>query len=174
MMIHKLEGSFLINKLRVIHLFEADYNGTIGILFNRKLLYNAEQNHLLNNNQWGCRPHRQAEDTLLLKEMTYNLAKNTKTTLATFDNDATGCFDRVPCTVAMLASRRVGANKSMCQLQADTLQHIQHQLRTAFGLSKNSYSSHDDIEIHGQGQGSRAGPPTWVLFRLSYWIVWNN
>ena len=27
MMIHKLDGSFNINKLHVIHLFEADYNG---------------------------------------------------------------------------------------------------------------------------------------------------
>ena len=101
-MIHNLDGSFDINKLRVIHLFEADYNGTIGILFNRNVLYNAEQKVLLNNNQWGCRPHRQAEDALMLKELTYNLAQSTITTLATFDNDATGCFDRVPCTMAMM------------------------------------------------------------------------
>ena len=103
-MIHKIDGSFLLDKLRVIHIFEADYNGTIGLLFNRQLLYEAEQQNLLNNNQWGCRPHRQAEDALLLKELTYNLANTTKTTLAMFDNDATGCFDRVPCTIAMLAS----------------------------------------------------------------------
>ena len=162
-MIHKLDGSYLINKLQVIHLFEADYNGTIGILFNRKLLYQAERKKLLNNNQWGCRPHRQAEDALMLKELTYNIAHTTKTTLATFDNDATGCFDRVPCTIAMLASRRLGASKNMCRLQADTLQNIQHQLCTAFGLSSSTYNSTDDIEIHGQGQGSRAGPPTWVF-----------
>ena len=87
---------------------------------------------LLNNNQWGCRSNRQAEDALLLKELTYNLANITKTTLATFDNDVTGCFDHVPCTAEMLASRQLGANKTMCQLQADTLQHIQHQLPTAF------------------------------------------
>ena len=163
MMIHKLEGSFLLNKLRVIHLFEADYNGIIGILFNRKVLYRAEQHQLLNNNQWGCRPHRQAEDALMLKELSYNLANLTKTTLATFDNDATGCFDRVPCSIAMLASQRLGANKNMCRMQADTLRHIQHQLRTAFGLSKLTYTSSDNMEIHGQGQGSRAGPPTWVF-----------
>ena len=163
MMIHKLEGSFLLDKLRVIHIFEADYNGSIGLLFNRQLLYAAEQQNLLNNNQWGCRPHRQAEDALLLKELTYNLAVTTKTTLATFDNDATGCFDRVPCTVAMLASRRLGATKNMCQMQADTLEYIQHQLKTAFGLSKDTYHSTQHLEIHGQGQGSRAGPPTWVF-----------
>ena len=156
-------GSFLLDKLRVIHIFEADYNGTIGLLFNRQLLYEAEQQNLLNNNQWGCRPHRQAEDALLLKELTYNLANTTKTTLATFDNDATGCFDRVPCTIAMLASRRLGANKNMCRMQADTLKHVHHQLRTAFGLSNKTYHSTDSIEIHGQGQGSRAGPPTWVF-----------
>ena len=91
-MIHKLEGSYLLNKLRVIHLFEDDYNGTIRLLFNQKLLYNTEYHNLLNNNQWGCRPHRQAEDALMLKELSYNLAKNTKTTLATFDNDATRCI----------------------------------------------------------------------------------
>ena len=162
-MIQKLEGSYLLNKLRVIHLFEADYNGTIGLLFNRKLLYNAEYNNLLNNNQWGCRPHRQAEDALMLKELSYNLTKNTKTTLATLDNDATGCFDRVPCTVAMLARRQLGANKNLCRLQANTLEHIQHSLRTAFGVSKQSYTSLPELEIHGQGQGSRAGPPTWFF-----------
>ena len=82
-MIHKVQGSFFLNKLRVIHLFEADYNGTIGILFNRKLLYHAERQSLLNNNQWGSRPHRQTEDALLLKELTYDLALATKTSLAT-------------------------------------------------------------------------------------------
>ena len=162
-MVHKLEGSFLLDKLRVIHLFEADYNGTIGLLFNRKLLYNAEIHNVLNNNQWGTRPHRQAEDVLMLKELSYNLASTTRTTLATFDNDATGCFDRVPCSIAMLASRRLGATKEMCRLQADTLKNIQHSLRTAFGPSIHSYTSTDSIEIHGQGQGSRAGPPTWVF-----------
>ena len=135
-MIHKLEGSYLLDKLHVIHLFEANYSRTIGLLFNQKLLYNAERNNLLNNNQWGCRPHRQAKDALMLTELSYNLAKNTKTTLATFDNDATGCFDRVPCTIAMLASRRLGASKNLCRLQADTLAHIQHSLRTAFAVSK--------------------------------------
>ena len=165
MMIHKQEGSYLLNKLRVIHLFEADYNGVIGILFNRKLLYHAEQQQLLNDNQWGCRPHRQAEDALMLKELTYNMTQMTKTTLATFDNDATGCFDRVPCSIAMLTSRRLGAAKQPCQLQADTLKHVRHQLCTAFGISEKAYESNDSFEIHGQGQGSRAGPPTWV-FRI--------
>ena len=163
MMIHKLDGPFLMNKLRVIHLFEADYNGTIGILFNRKILYHAEEKGLLNNNQCGCQPHRQAEDALIFKELTYNLSHLTKTTLATFDNDATGCFDRVPCTITMLASCRLGADINLCRMQADTLQNVQHQLQTAFGLSKATYTSNDTTEIHGQGQGSRAGPPTWVF-----------
>ena len=48
-------------------------------------------------------------------------------------------------------------------MQANTLSHIRHSLRTAFGISPASYTSHKDWEIHGQGQGSRAGPPTWVF-----------
>ena len=174
MMIHKLEGSYNINKLRVIHLFEADYNGLIGILFNRRTLYHAERQGLLNNNQWGCRPHRQAEDALMLKELTYGMACTTKTSLATFDNDATGCFDRVPCTIAMLSSRRLGATKNMCKMQADTLRRIQHKLRTAFGTSTTFYESTSECEIHGQGQGSRAGPPTWVFVSSLLLDCMNN
>ena len=90
------------------------------------------------------------------------MAMTTKTTLATFDNDATG-FNHVPCTVAMLSRQRLGATKNMCRLQADTLSKIQHSLHTAFGTSTTSYTSNSACEIHGQGQGSRAGPPTWVF-----------
>ena len=48
-------------------------------------------------------------------------------------------------------------------MQADTLQNVQHQLRTTFGLLKATYTSNDTTEIHGQGQGSQAGLPTWVF-----------
>ena len=48
-------------------------------------------------------------------------------------------------------------------MQANTLQHIKHKLYTAFGTLSASYTSSDECEIHGQGQGSRAGPPTWVF-----------
>ena len=57
MMIHKLDGSYNVNKLQVIHLFEADYNGLLGILFNCRVLYQAEHRNAINNNQWGGRPH---------------------------------------------------------------------------------------------------------------------
>ena len=162
-MIHKVEGSYLLNKLRVIHLFEADYNGLIGLQFNRTILYQAEQRQLLNDSQWGSRPHRQTIDALMLKELSYDLACLTKTSLATFDNDAQGCYDRVPCSLAMLASRRLGADKSICRLQADNLQNICHKVKTAYGISAAHYHSDDSIEIHGQGQGSRSAPPTWVF-----------
>lgn len=162
-MIHKVEGSYLLNKLRVIHLFEADYNGLLGIQFNRTILYRAEQSHLLNDSQWGSRPQRQTIDALILKELTYDLANLTRTSLATFDNDAQGCYDRVPCTLAMLASRRLGADKTICRLQADNLQNISHRLKTAYGISTSTYRSTDTFEIHGQGQGSRSAPPTWVF-----------
>ena len=76
---------------------------TSPLVSNRTILYKAEQLQLLNDSQWGSRPHRQTKDALMLKELSYDLACLTKTSLATFDNDAQGCYDRVPCTLAMLA-----------------------------------------------------------------------
>ena len=38
-MINKKTDSFLLNQLRVIHLFEADYNLIIGLMFGRYMIH---------------------------------------------------------------------------------------------------------------------------------------
>ena len=47
LMIYKTPGLFLIEKLRAIHLFEADYNLVIGLIFGRRALYSGVDNHTL-------------------------------------------------------------------------------------------------------------------------------
>ncbi len=50
-MIEKLPGVPRINKLRVIHLYEADYNLLLKITLWRKLVWNAHQANILNDGQ---------------------------------------------------------------------------------------------------------------------------
>ena len=40
---------FLNEKLRVIHLFEADYNLVIGLIFGRRALYSGVENRMLHS-----------------------------------------------------------------------------------------------------------------------------
>jgi hypothetical protein len=41
-MIENKPGLFLLEKLRTIHLYEADYNWTLGLVFGRRMVHEAE------------------------------------------------------------------------------------------------------------------------------------
>ena len=94
-MIYKKPGVFLIEKLRVIHLFEADYNlMVIGLIFGRRALYSGVENNTLHSSQWA-QPGCQCSDVVIMRDLTLSVAKMTKTLLAGFENDALACYDRI-------------------------------------------------------------------------------
>ena len=64
-MIEKDPGKPLIHRLRVIHLYECDYNLLLGIYF-RKLQQHIEDKSLLNDGCFGGRPNRRAIDPVLI------------------------------------------------------------------------------------------------------------
>ena len=90
-MIEKVKGQ----PLRVITIFEADFNLLMGHFWSRKLMWENECKHNLGDEQWGSRPARSAIDALFLKHLTYKIATITHTDLATFDNDAKACYDHM-------------------------------------------------------------------------------
>ena len=87
-MIEKKPGLFLLEKLRTIHLFEADCNWTLGLVFGRRMACSAEEQRHLSNSQWGARPGRSTEQPELYKTMSYEISRLTRTPLGTLDNDA--------------------------------------------------------------------------------------
>jgi hypothetical protein len=162
-MIEKVKGCPRIDKLRIIHLYEADYNLLLKIVWARKTVWHAHNNHKLYEGQAGSRPNQRAIDIVLQKEMKYTYARLTRTNLGTIDNDAKSCFDRILCNFAMIISRYHGVPKSFCDTQAKTLQFTKFRLRTAIGDSKRTYQHSEENPIHGTGQGSCASPAIWLL-----------
>ena len=94
LMLEKISGLDRVDKLRVIHILEADMNLLYGIMWTR-MMVNAEKHEALNMNQWGSRKNKQCIDVVLLKVFTYELSRYTRTSLITFDNDAKSCYDRI-------------------------------------------------------------------------------
>jgi hypothetical protein len=162
-MIEKVPGLSRIDKLRVIHLYEADYNLILKIMWARKAVWQAQSKNLLNNGQAGSRPDHRSIDVALHKEMKYNYAILTRTPLATIDNDAKSCFDRILCNVAMMVSKYFGVDDNYCKLQSTTLKKSIFKIRTALGDSVETYKHSDKTPIHGTGQGSCASPAMWLL-----------
>ena len=163
MMIEKDPGISLISRLRVIHIYEADYNLLLKILWARKLTWNAHDRDAIHPAQAGGRPGRKAIDVVVYKENKYLYSRLTRTALATLDNDAKSCYDRIICNLAMLVSRYHGMPLHACSTQAKTLEQIRYHLKTALGISKKFYSHSNTTPVHGSGQGSCASPNIWLL-----------
>jgi hypothetical protein len=135
-MIEKQPGCPRINKLRVIHLYEADYNLVLKIIWAQHLVWHAHDLNKLNEGQAGSRPGRNAIDAMIQKEMKYLYPILTRTGLARMDNDAKICYDRIICNLAMLVSQHFGVSKESASMQAETLKNMLFCIRTALGDSK--------------------------------------
>jgi hypothetical protein len=93
LMLEKIKVNPCMDKLRVIHIFEADINLLLGIIWNRRLIRHGEKHGAYGEEQWGSQPGRSCEEVLLLKQLTYSLMELTRTPGRTFDNNAKACFD---------------------------------------------------------------------------------
>jgi hypothetical protein len=107
-LLEKDPGRPSINRLRIIHLFEADYNLFLKTMWADRLVQQGERLDQFGESQQGSRKHRKANDAVLLKQLTYDLSRVLKTNLGTFDNDAKSCYDRIINGIAMVAARRLG------------------------------------------------------------------
>lgn len=160
-MINKKPCVFLINKLRVIHLFKANYNLIIGTMFGRRSMYDGVDNDTLHSSQW-VQPGRQCSDVVVMRELNLAVAKMTKTPIAGFENDASACYDCIVMNLVAAAFSRLGVPAGPLRLQEQTLLNVVHYLKTGFGTSVGSYTSDENSRIYGVGQGSKAGPITWT------------
>jgi len=161
-MIFKDPGNFKIHRLRVIHLYEADFNLLLAIKW-RQLLHSANHRNLINPGLYGGRPGCEAQSLTLLEELKYDISYTTRRTLFNFDNDATSCYDRIIVSLASLINRKYGLHRKIVLIHAKTLQEARFHLRTSLGYSKNFYSHTIEFPIHGSGQGSGNSPSIWLL-----------
>ena len=162
-MLEKEPGNPLVHRLRVIHIYEADYNLLLKLLWARKLTWNAHLNGTLHEAQAGSRPGKRAIDLVVYKEQKYLYSRLTRTPLLTMDNDAKACYDRIVCNLAMLISQYFGMPQNACSMQAKTLENMEFHLKTALGVSENYYKHTSTTPVHGSGQGSCASPTLWLL-----------
>lgn len=169
-MIFKDPGNFKIHRLRVIHLYEADFNALLAIKW-RHLVRFAESTSALNEGQYGGRPGCEATSLPLLEELKYDISYLTRRSLFNFDNDASSCYDRIVVPFASLINRKYGQHEKLVALHASTLRQANFYLKTATGLSETTYSHGISSPIHGTGQGSGNSPSIWLLISSTLFDV---
>jgi len=161
-MIEKTTGDFNIEKLRIILLFEADFN-TNNKWISRAVMYQAEQSHLLADEQYGSRKFKSSIHQCLNKCLLYDLIRFKRLPAALCSNNAKSCYDRITLLAAALCLCRFGGPTSAVCSMITTLYEMQHHIRTTFGDSKLSASRQTwGAPIAGIGQGNGAGPHIWA------------
>jgi exonuclease III len=161
-MLQKDKGNPRIHRLRVIHIYEADYNLLLAIKW-RQTLHHAEDNKLLNPSLYGSRPGRSAHDPALIEVLQNEIYRMSMKPGVNFDLDATSCYDRILASIASICSRRVGIDKMVALTNAQTLEHAKYHLKTSLGISQTWYQHNESKPIHGTGQGSGNSPAIWCF-----------
>ena len=105
-------GVYFVDRLRVIHSYEADYNLLLGVKY-RQLMKLAEANQLLHPGQYGGRAGREAQSVTLLEEIKTEITRLSRTSSVNFDIDATACYDRIIVNLASLVARAYGQDSSV-------------------------------------------------------------
>ena len=161
-MIEKDKGQPRINRLRIIHLFEADYNLFLKLTWGSRLVRRALHMDLLNDGQHGSVPGRTTMDPIMLNQLTTDFCRLLRVNYARFDNDASACFDRIIVALAMLAARRCGMPEHAVMTHAAALELMQYTVKTVNGISENSYQGTEFEPLFGTSQGSGASPAAWL------------
>jgi hypothetical protein len=160
-----------IDRLRVIHLYEWDYNLLLCVKW-RQLLQHVIHQKSLNNACYGTIPGRLATDPVFIKKMEYKIARLTRYPIIHFDNDATACYDQIPCFLANIASRKYGQSAKMCALQGDTIKHAKYFLKHKHGVSETYVTHTRSDPWFGTGQGSGNSPMYWLLISSTMYDVY--
>lgn len=152
-MILKTPGDTRIHRLRVIHLYEQDYNLLLAIKW-RALIQTANKKGIINPGQYGGIPGSSSVTPTIIEELQYEVTRASKQPLVHLDYDATACYDRIVMNLAGLIARGFGQHRSIVFINGNTLQQAQYRLKTAFNVSDTFFKHNNVFPIFGSGQGA--------------------
>jgi len=110
-MIEKMVGDFNVKKLHIILLFEADFNVN-NKWIERAVMYQAEQAHLMAEEQFVSHKFKLAIYQCLNKQLLYDLIWFWQTAAVLCSNDAKSCYNRITLLVAALCLCCLGCPQS--------------------------------------------------------------
>ena len=178
-MIQKKKYPFA-QKLRIIQLFEGDFNAGLKYIIGRKLMWHLHDNGLLDDEIYGSRKGKTGSEALISLQLLADHSRTWKKNLAVLFNDAAGCFDRIPPTLAEIALRRVGVPENATKAHTISQRSMRHFIKTSVGVSKGYIKFGRCYKkiirngtifllmglIGGVGQGGGSSPIIWMVILL--------
>jgi hypothetical protein len=160
-LIEKIPGIPRIDKLRVIHLYEADWSLLQKSFVAYKLNNLASKQRTIPIEQAGGRPGRSAIELAACRVFIFETMRLQRLSGAVLYNDAKACYERVIENISNLAIMKQGLPIEISQLHAQTFQQINYFIKHKLGVGKIPHSHRNPKPVYGVGQGSTDAPSRW-------------
>lgn len=168
-MLEKIAGVCLVDKLRSIQLYKADYNWFNKFMFNAAALAALESSGCLPKEHYSQRGST-SEDACLDKTLTTDISRLSQQPLAITSVDAAQCYDRVNHTMMALVWLALKVPFRAVSIIVGCLQFMKIYTRTGWGDSMRYFGGdRQKAPFCRLGQGSKAAPASWI--QLSSVIV---
>ena len=155
-------GQPKINRMRTIHIIEAELQFVSKHICVQGMMNNAEKHKLITDEQYGGRKHRQAQSAVLNKVLYSNISLQTRVSWACMDDDARACYDRIIPCLSAVEGRKWGLSYDEAVFTTKVLQKQIFSIRTTTGVTTNTYTYSENNPIQGAGQGIGWAGPKWI------------
>jgi hypothetical protein len=160
-MLEKIPGIPLLNKLRVIHIYEADWSLIQRFYVAHKLSNIASNEKTVTMEQAGGRPGRSSIELATNRVLQYEIIRQQRLTAAVMYNDAKACYDRIVKNFSNLSLLREGLPREIAKLHSQTFNKIQYHIKHKLGIGPITHSNNNPSPIYGVGQGSTDASARW-------------
>ena len=170
-----------IHRLRIIQLFEGDFNGALKYILGRVLMYYMSDKGQIHEQCFGSIPGKSAQEAMITLQLLYDNHRLLRKTLASMFNDATGCYDLIRQNLSSVTMQSFGCPSSVAKCHTLNQINLRHHAKTNFGISKE-YAKWDDVpsvtsrmidglkciigNFGGVGQGAGGSPVIWLTVLL--------
>ena len=161
----KVEGEYRPDKQRTIHMLESQFSEGTKLIFSRRMMRHARAHGQLHPDQYA-RKGGKSIDAAIQKILTYDIMRMQRRPGVCFANDLMANYDRMAHVPSGLALRYLGAPPTAIQCMSTTIQHMRHNIRTAYGDSETFYGGDEKNPLQGGGQGSPTAPPMWIALTI--------
>ena len=150
-----------MNKLRIVQLYEPDFNTMLKLMLGRRLMWHSERHGLNVHQLHGSRKGKSTYEALITVRVIHDMARSQRDYIVSIFNDLKGCYDRVRPALNTVSTRRIGLPKQVTFCHAKTLRKMKHHIRTNFGISKDTIQWDQKSNPGGLGKYNGGSYVSW-------------